>query len=246
MKKTIHADKKRILRKYNTRILLLNLPSLAAGIAALAIVGLFHIIGTENLNIPKVIYSTMFYTLYFSVAYSFIVCLIGSIISDVLLKAHSEHTYIEIADSLLVISQHDQTVFTDGKFRSYKKLWIIDLKEVEEVECIKNHLIITANARYFNENADWLHYEKGDNGVDFDNWWYNKNGGKTVQSVEITDFYTYGERIAKRIMFCSRKAIAQAERRERFRKEMLDIAKNTKRRRGISEKYKEPTYRTFR
>lgn len=188
----------------------------------------------------------MFYVLYFSVAYSFIVCLIGSIISDVLLKAHTEHTYIEIADSLLVISQHDQTVWNEGGFHSYKKLWIIDLKEVEEVECIKNQLVITAKARYFNERADWLHYEKGESGVDFDNWWYNTNGGKIVQTVEITDFYTHGERIAKRIMFCSKKAIDQAERRERFRKEMLDIAKNTKRRRGISDKYKEPVYRQFR
>ena len=127
---------------------------MAAGLASLAIVTLFHIIEIDQLDIPKVLYSTMFYTLYFSLVYSFIVCLIGSIASDILLKAHTEHTYIEIADSLLVISQHDQTVYTEGKLRSHKKLWIIDLKQVEEVECIKNHIIITAPARYFNENAE--------------------------------------------------------------------------------------------
>ncbi len=246
MKKTIHCDRKRISAKYNRRLFLINLPSVAILISAFAIAAIFYYIAGDGSDIPNVLTTTLFYCLYFAAAYSFLVCLAGSIISHVFLKAHKEHTYIEISDSYLVISQHDQTVYSEGKFRSYKKLWIIHLKDVEQVECIKNHIVITAKARYFNENAEWLHYERGEDGMDFDNWWYNKNGGKYVQSVEITDFYTYGERIVKRILFCSKKVIDRTEKRERFRREMLEIARNTKHRKGISDKYEPPKYRTFR
>lgn len=246
IRKTIHSDKKRISAKYNHRLFLLNLPSVAVLISAFAVAAIFFYIADDGSNVPTVIFTTLFYCLYFASLYSFIVCLVGSIISHVFLKAHSEHTYIEISDSYLVISQHDQTVFNEGRFRSYKKLWIIHLKDVEQVECIKNHIIVTAKARYFNEDAEWLHYERGEDGIDFDNWWYNKNGGKDVQSVEITDFYTHGERIVKRILFCSNKVIDRTQRRERFRQEMLEIARNTKKRKGISDKYEPPKYRTFR
>ena len=245
IKKTFHVNKKRILSKYNRIIFLLNLPSLSIILSLFIIVLIFFVFNHGDVNIPDVIYRSIFYGTYYCVAYSFIVCLIASIVSDILLKAHSEHTYIEISDSQLVISQHYQTVFTDGKMTSYKKLWIIDLKELQSIECVKDHIIIHAPARYFNERADWLRYESTDNGIDFDNWWYDSNCGKKVQTVEITDYYTYGERIAQRIEYCSAKVIDREARREQFRREMLEIAKSTKHKRGISDKYK-PKFRTFR
>ncbi len=246
MRKTFHVSKKRILFKYNKILFILNLPSISLLISFLAIVMIFYIIDSENVTIPDILNEYIFYGTYFCILYSFIVCFVGSIISDVCLKAHMKHTYIEIADSNLVVSQHSQTVFRDGKPQSYKKLWIVDLKTVEQVECVKNHLFITADARFFHENADWLSYESGADGIDFDNWWYNSNGGKNVNFIEVTDFYTFGERIAKRIRFCSDKIIAREQRREKFRREMLEIAANTHHQRGISEKYTPPKYRTFR
>ncbi len=245
MKKTFHINEKRVAAGYYRRIFLLNIPSLGILLSILAIVVLFYV-PEENVTIPEVIHQYVFYGTYFCVLYSFIVCLIGSEIADIFLKAHREHTYIEISDYCLVVSQHCQTLFCEGRFRSYKKLWIIDLRSVESVECVKNHITINAPARYFNEDASWLQYEKTENGVDFDNWWYNTNGGKLVHTVEITDFYTHGERIVRRIKFCSEKVIERTERRERFRREMLEIARNTRHQKGISDKYIPPKYRTFR
>lgn len=245
MKKTFHVNEKILAAKYNRRLFLVNLPSISLIISLLAIVLIFYVFGDGKVSIPDVIHSYVFYGTYFCVLYSFIVCLFGSILSEILIKAHKKHTYIEISDSSLVVSEHFQTVFCDGKFRSFKKLWIIDLKDVKNVECLQKSIVITAKARYFNENADWLGYVRTENGVDFDNWWYNCNGGKEVHSVEIHDFYTNSERIAGRILLCSDKIIERTKQREEYRRRMLEIAKNTKHKRGISDKYK-PPHRKFR
>lgn len=246
MRKTIHASEKRILGKYNRRMIIACLPGAAALVSILIIVLLFYVISPDGVSIPSVLNQVIIYGTYFCVAYLFIVCLIGSIVSDILLKAHREHTYIEINDSSLIVSQHSQTVFTDGKRQSYKKLWVVNLKNVEYVEYAKHTVIIGAPARFFHENADWLHYESTPDGIDFDNWWYNSNGGKNVSTVEVADFYAHTERIAGRIQFCSDKIIAREARREQFRRQMLDIAKNTKHKRGISDKYVPPKRRKFR
>lgn len=246
MHKTIHASEKRILGRYNRRIVIACLPAAAALISILIIVLLFYVISPDGAAVPAVLNQVIIYGTYFCVAYLFIVCLIGSIASDILLKAHREHTYIEINDSSLIVSQHSQTVFTDGKRQSFKKLWVVNLKNVEYVEYAKHTVIIGAPARFFHENAERLRYESTPDGIDFDNWWYNSNGGKNVSTVEVADLYAHTERIAGRIQFCSDKIIAREAQREQFRRQMLDIAKNTKHKRGISDKYVPPKRRKFR
>lgn len=246
MKKVFKVNEKRISAKYNRRIFLLNLPSISVLLSLLAIVILFVILSDGGAYMPDILYQCIVYGAYFCIAYSFVVCFIGSVVSDVILKAHKEHTYIEIADAYLVVSQHSQTVFTDGKRRSFKKLWIAKLTDIENVDFVKKHIVIYTNARYFHEDAEWLNYESTSDGIDFDNWWYNSNGGATVDVIEVTDFYTHGERIVKRIEFCSKKITERENRREKFRREMLEIARNSKHKPGISEKYVPPKQRKFR
>lgn len=245
MKKTFHINEKRLVSVFNRRLFLANIPSMSLMLALLVIV---IISVTADMNIPSVIYKSIFYGTYFCVAYSFIVCIIGGIFADTAIKSHKQHTSIEISDSLLIVSELCQSVRCDGKLRHYKKLWIIDLNDVESTEYVKNYIIIHGKARYFYQDADWLGFERTENGVDFDNWWYNSNGGEIVHTVEIHDYYTDGERIAERIIFCSNKIAERTRRREEYRRQMLEIAKNTKHKRGISEKYKAPYKqgRTFR
>ncbi len=237
MKKTFHINEKRLASVFDRRLFLANIPPMSLMTALLVIV---IISVTADMNIPSVIYKSIFYGTYFCIAYSLIVCIITGIFAYISIKAHKEHTSIEISDSLLIISELYQTVRCEGKLRHYKKLWIIDLNDVEDVEYVKNYIIIHGKARYFCQDAEWLGFERTENGVDFDNWWYDSNGGKTVDTIEIHDFYTDGERIAQRILFCRDKIAERTRRREEYRRQMLEIAKNTKHKRGISEKYKPP------
>jgi hypothetical protein len=232
------------MARYNRILFLVNLPSISMIIAIFIIVMLFYVRG--SVSIPEIMSEYVIYGVYFCVLYSFAVCLTGSIISGIFVKSHKKHTYIEISDSCLILSEHSTTVYCDKQLQCYKKLWVMDLNDIENVECLTGTIQITGKARYFDQKAEWLAYERTENGVDFDNWWYNVNGGQEVHTVEIRDYYTNGERIAKRIRFCADKVTERTRKREEYRQRMLEIARNTKHKKGISDKYKPPNYRQFR
>lgn len=234
----IRVNEKRLSAKYNRRIFLFSLPALSIIISLFVIVVVF-IVWLDS-EMPREMYSTIFYAAYAACAYGFIVCLTGSVAAGILIRSHREHTYIQICGSVMVVSQHTRAAFMDWKWIHYKKMWVIKLADVENVECIRNHITITAKARFFNEEAEWLSYQKTDDGIEFDRWWYNSNGGKDVSSVEITDFYTYGDRIARHINHCARKTRERELRRQAYRKEMLEIAKNVNHPKKLPDRYKPP------
>ncbi len=244
MHKMIRVNEKRLAAKYNRRIFLAALPALSVLVSLLIIVLIFVV--KLDTDLPQQMYRTIIYLAYASIAYGFVVCLIGSILEEILIRAHREHTYIHIADSIMIVSQHYQTVFRDWKWVHYKKMWVVKLADVENAECIRNHITLNTPARYFNEDANWLGYTRNDEGISFERWWYDKNGGKNVSTVEITDFYTHGERIVRHILHCANKIREREQRRARFRKEMLDIAKNVNYPHKLKDRYQPPDKRKKR
>ncbi len=244
VRRMIRVSEKRLAARYSRRIFLASIPALTVLISLLAVVVVFVIY--LDADVPQEVYLTIFYAAYASTAYGAVVCLIGSIMEDILIKAHRENTYIQISGSVMVVSQHSRSAYIDGKWVHYKKMWVIDLADVENVECIRNHLTIKTKARYFHEDASWISYHKTDDGISFDRWWYNENGGKNVDSVDITDFYTFGDRIADHIDHCAGKSRQRELRRQAFRNEMLEIAKNVKRPQRLPDRYKEPERNPYR
>ncbi|MCH5348134.1 MAG: hypothetical protein J1E40_02320 [Oscillospiraceae bacterium] len=246
MKKMIRVNEKRLTAKYNRRMFLAALPAVSVAVSLFVIVLVFVV--RLKAEMPVEMYRTIFFAAYFSCAYGFVVCLIGSFTSGVLVRAHQEHTYIQIAGTMMIVSQHVRTIFTDRKWVHYKKMWVVKLADVEKVECIRNHLTITAKARYFNENAAWLGYTVNEdgNGVSFDRCWYDSNGGKNVSVIEITDFYTYGERIARHIDHCARKTRDRETRRQAYHKEMMEIARNARHPKKLPDRYQPEKRRRYR
>lgn len=244
MHKMIRVNEKRLAAKYNRRIFLACLPALSVLISLLIIVLVFIV--RLRSDMPLQMYRTIIYLAYASIAYGFVVCLIGSVLEDILIRAHREHTYIQIADSVMVVSQHCRTVFHEWKWVHYKKMWVMKLSEVENAECVRNHITLNVPARYFNENSEWLSYSKTDEGIAFERWWYDSNGGKDVTTIEITDFYTHGERIVRHILHCSNKVRDREQRRAKFRKEMLEIAKNVNYPHKLKDRYQPPDKRKKR
>ncbi len=241
LRKMIRVNEKRLAAKYNRRLFLVSLPAVSVLVSLFIIVMIFA--AGFKTDIPQEMYRTVFYAAYAACAYGFVVCLIGSVTESILLRAHREHTYIRINGSVMVISQHVRTVFIDGKWVHYKKMWVVKLADVKNAECIRNHITVTADARFFNEDASRLGYTETDDGIAFNRWWYDNNGGKLVHSIEITDFYTYGERIARHITHCAEKVRAREARRESYRREMLEIAKNVKRPDRLRDRYTPPRKR---
>lgn len=241
MRKMIRVNEKRLAAKYNSRIFLASLPALSVLVSLMVITAIFIVY--LDAQMPREMYAAIVYAAYGAFAYGTVVCLIGFSAESILIRAHLEHTYIHISGSVMIVSQHSRSAFLDWKWVHYKKMWVIKLSDVENVECIRNQLTITAKARYFHENAEWLKYSETDEGIAFDRWWYDENGGKTVDTVEVTDFYTYGERIARHINHCAEKTRDREQRRQAFRNEMLEIARNVKRPKGLTDRYVPPEKR---
>ncbi|MCM1329119.1 MAG: hypothetical protein NC253_06710 [Ruminococcus sp.] len=235
MQKMIRVNEKRLAVKYNRRLFLASIPAVSVIVSLLAVVLIFVLWLREEM--PLEMYRTIFYAAYAACAYGFAVCLIGSVIEDILIKAHREHTYIHIAGTVMVVSQHVRTVFNEGRWVHYKKMWVVKLADVENVECVRNRLTITAKARFFNENSEWLGYRREGDGIAFDRWWYDQNGGKDVSSIEITDFYTYGERIARHITNIAQKTRERDARRKAYHAEMMEIAKNASHPKKLTDRY---------
>lgn len=244
MQKMIRVNEKRLVAKYNRRLFLAEIPAIAIIISLFAVTVVFDY--CLKAEMPSEMYRAIFYAAYAACAYGFVICLTASILEEILIRAHREHTYIHIAGTVMIVSQHERTVFLDGKWVHYKKMWVVKLSDVENVECIKDHLTITAKARYFNENAQWLSYRRQGDGIAFDRWWYDRNGGKDVSVIEITDFYKYGERIARHIDACARKTRERESRRIAYHAEMMAIAKKTYHPKKLRDRYIPPPERMLK
>ncbi len=221
MHKLIRCSERKISRRYNLLLLALNIPSITAA-AVLAVISLLII---RNFYIPDELFGIFFTVLYCASLYSFAVTLMISAVATVKINGHKKYTYMEILGEQMIVSEYTSTVYEHDGFVDYRRIWLINLADVEQVTCTRNKIIIKGAARRIEQRADWLEYSSDELGrVDFDYWWYNDNGGDSIHSVEFKDNYTYAERAAQRIIFCSAKQKDYQLRRDEFRKRMLEIA----------------------
>lgn len=237
MHKMIRSSQRRIGRRYDRILFAFNIPSLTVAAALLIISRLIM----ARMEIPDGFYEIYFGAVYIAVAYSFAVTLAVTVRANMRLRGHGKYTYMEIFESQMIVSEYVSTVFFGGKFHDYRRLWIINLSDIEQVTCTRNKVIIKSKARFMEQRADWLDYSEEDGKVSFDFWWYDDYGGEKVETVEFADNYFYVERAAQRIIFCSQKQKEREIRRSEFRKRMLEIAGRSR-----TERRKKPKERVFR
>jgi hypothetical protein len=194
--------------------------------AAAAVILFFDVL--LGFQIPIALTRIIITALSFAFLYGFFVVVISLNLTKHRIAGHRENTYIEIYDKNLIISQFVQTAVINKSVRTYKRLWIADIKTIDDIIVKKRSVIFKIKAKYFNDDADFLAYEKSEDGLRFKKW-MPPDAGKSVTSFEITDNYTDSERIAQRIFLVAGNIRARDARRERFRKEMLERAKNAPR-----------------
>lgn len=209
--------------RYNGRIFLLNIPSLATActLAAMSVAS----DGTE----PLLYYRFIFGITTMIIAYSFFTVLIGSYISYKRLKFNSVYTYIDVVGEYLAVSEFTNAKWHNGKFNVYKKLWIAKLSDIEDVYYYDRDLVVLGPARLFEEPADWLEYSRGRTKPEFHKWWYNENGGKNVHSIEIRNKFSNPERIIRVIENSCGTMQKKEQKRREYREHMLKIARQLNR-----------------
>lgn len=235
MHKMIHCDVKKLSHGFDRLMFAVNIPSLTA-MAALSMIYLLII----RRGVPDDFFRLFIACFFITCAYSFAVSLLVMVISNLRLAGHKKYTYIEILGEQLVVSRYVRSSAGDNGLTAYRRLWVMDLGDVEQVTCRRDSVIIKGKARFFEEPAMWLDYECTENGrADFDYGWYNEYGGTTVTQAAFPDSFFYAERIAQRIIFCSEKQKKREIRRREFRQRMLEIAAQRRTR-------KKPKERVFR
>lgn len=237
MHKMIRSSGRIIGRRFDRILFAFNIPSLTVAAALLIISRLIM----ARMEIPDGFYGIYFAAVYIAVAYSFAVTLVITVNANMRLRGHEKYTYMEIFDSQMVVSEYVSTVYFQGKFHDYRRLWVINLADIEQVTCTRSRIVIKSKARLIEQRADWLEYSEEDGRISFDYWWYNDYGGELVETAEFADNYFYAERAAQRIIFCSQKQKEREVRRSEFRKRMLEIAGRSR-----TERRKKPKERVFR
>ncbi|MCM1578328.1 MAG: hypothetical protein NC078_05970 [Ruminococcus sp.] len=220
----IHSDQRKIARRYNKLLLLLNIPSVTMG-SALTIVSLL-IIG--KMEAPPELYRMFYGVLYVTLMYALGVTAAVTAAMNRSLRGHRLYSYIEILGEQMIVSEYVSSARNNGELTDYKRIWVVKLADVEQVTCTERKMIIKTKARFIEDRADWLCYcDDGQGRADFDHWYFN-NGGKLVDRVEIRDNYFYAEAAARRIIFSSERQKVREMQRDEFRRRMKEIAARNK------------------
>ncbi len=216
MTRYFRASEKKLLRRYNLRLLALALPITAAGLTLFAIIFL-----NRKTYQPVSYYYIVSLFLAALTGGAFFATLLGSLEITRRLSCNRSHTYVEITGKFLIVSKYLQT----HSKKTYKKLWIIKLSEIKEVYQYKNTVVVVSPARLIEAPAEWLSYTRTRNGILFENWWYDNCGGKFTGGVEIPDMFANPFRIARTIEHVSGKICRMEEERKKYREEMIAIAR---------------------
>ena len=236
MHKIFHSDGKKLSRGFDKIMLAVNIPSLTA-MAALSIIYLLII---RRVSVPDDFFRLFITCFFITCAYSFTVSVIVAVIANLRLRGHRKYTYIEIAGEQLVISRYVYTSSGDRGFTDFRRLWVMNLSDVEQVTCTRSRIIIQGKGRFFEAPAEWLDYSAGSSGkIDFDYWWYDEYGGSAVSSASFPDSFFYAEHIAQRIILHSERQKKREIRRNELRARRLQIAAQRRAR-------KKPKERVFR
>jgi hypothetical protein len=226
MDKIFRINERKLTIRYNLRIFFAALP--AAGIIAAALLLTYAIIVPFPGQLPHMVYRLMFPIMSFAVLYAAVIVIIGSVIETIKLKAHKRHSFIQIKGRYLIVSEHVQTVFRRGVPIAYKKLYVADIKHIDDIICRRDSITFVIKAEIYSDRADFLEYTFDENNdLKFSYWLADEVN--TVKSFTVSDRYTHAERIAQRIFLVAGKVRERDARRERFRREMLERAKSAKR-----------------
>lgn len=165
--------------------------------------------------------------IYIGTALFLSIVIIGIIISKHFLKVHKMNTFIDISSRVLIISRHGQTYLDKFKKKYYKRLYIINLSELESINLVKRKIVIKGKIRILYEKSDWLLYSFTDKGILFDKWWFDNNAGKIVNSVEIPNYFQDAPRLIKLVRRVCRIEKDRIVRHKKYHEQMLELAKNS-------------------
>lgn len=178
----VFSDTKKLSRSYYSRLLVINIPFVQFAIV-MAFFAYFNLVvdGISSELLWKLCFvSCGFIALIdmFSVTY---------IIHHI--NCHRQFTFMELGKKCLVISVHSQTVYNKFKPKYYKKLYVINYKDIDNIRLVKGKISIKGKINVYYDKPDALFYSFNPYGIVFDNWWFNYNPTKTLDTLKLKNYY---------------------------------------------------------
>lgn len=213
------AYTKKIARRYNFRIFLANILPLCL-VVTLTLISYF----VKDSVMPPKYYSFFFTILTICLGFSLVSITIGSYIATTKLNGHKKHTFIEIKEKFLVISEFKETSFLSPHEDDYKDFFVIKLDEIEDIYLFGKKIIIIAPTRFISQRADFLDYSIENGDFILGGSWDISCAGEMREGIEIPDFFRRPMGIAKAIESCRERILEKQRRRDAFREHLLSVA----------------------
>lgn len=213
------AYTKKIARRYNLKIFFINILPLCL-IITLILISYF----TKDSVMPPKYYSFFFTILTICLGFSFLTVITGSYIATTRINGHKNHTFIEIKEKFLIISEYKETSFLSPHEDDYKELFVIRLDEIEDIYLFGRKIIIIAPTRVILQRADFLSYSIENGDFTFCGSWDLSCAGEMREGIEIPDFFRRPMGVAKAIEASRERILEKQRKREAFREHLLSVA----------------------
>jgi hypothetical protein len=167
---------------------------------------------------------------------AFVVCAVESFVASKNLKMHKLHTFIQINEKSLVVSEFLNFSFI--KNSAVKILFICDIRDIDDFLLTGNKIVIklktAAAKRYIGDVKSLILSDADDTLV------VNDEGlpYSDVKKITITDAFALPLRIAQRIFLVAGNVREKEARRNRFRQEMLERAAKAPRYKTLRDRFR--------
>lgn len=230
MNRFVFSDIKKLSRSYYSKLFVINIPFVQFSIV-MAFFAYFNIV-VDGISV-KLLWKLCFISTGLIVFVDII--LISFIIHHI--NCHRRFTFMELGKKCLVISIHSQTVFDKFKPKYYKKLYVINYKDIDNIRLVKGKICVKGKINVYYEKSDTLFYTFNAYGIAFDNWWYNYNPTKTLDTLKLKNYYIQ----TSRTLFQARKLSVYEKaidlKHREFTENMLKLAQQVRLKKKVYRSY---------
>jgi hypothetical protein len=190
----------------------------------------------ENANVPHSVITLIMTGTAVALTLAFIICAAGSIISSKNLKMNKLHTFIQINEKSLVVSEFLKFSFNQNS--AVKSLFICDIRDIEDILFTGTKMVIklkAATAKRYVGNVKSLALSNVDDTLVIEN---DSLIAVNAKKITITDVFPLPLRIAQRIFLVAGNVREKEARRNRFRQEMLERAAKAPRYKTLRDRFR--------
>jgi hypothetical protein len=176
----------------------------------------------QGANVPHSVITLIMTGTAIALTLAFLICAVGSIIASKNLKMNKLHTFIQINEKSLVVSEFKN--FSFSRNSAVKSLFICDIRDIDDILLTGTKMVIklkSTTAKRYIGDVKSLAISDTDDTLTVDN---ESLTAVTVKKITITDVFPLPLRIAQRIFLVAGNVREREARRNRFRQEMLERA----------------------